>query len=185
MNNNNKDNNNKEKAGVKRYLLEVGFITENVFMKLFFCALFLRIFFSSASPNGSSRGRRMRTIIKVVTMVTILGGLGFIFGVVWQCIPIQAVWRRVVDDGGRRMEGTRCLNQKMFFYSFGVFDVLMDLIVSWILITIPSPPSPLPIPDDWYFISCCELTIDRYFRSMSFRSLFSTLSPSPTPTDSA
>lgn len=141
MNNNNKDNNNKEKAGVKRYLLEVGFITENVFMKLFFCALFLRIFFSSASPNGSSRGRRMRTIIKVVTMVTILGGLGFIFGVVWQCIPIQAVWRRVVDDGGRRMEGTRCLNQKMFFYSFGVFDVLMDLIVSWILITIPpSPP---------------------------------------------
>lgn len=129
---NNKD---KEKAGVKRYFLEVGFITENVFMKLFFWVLFLRIFRSSAS---SSRGRRMRTIIMVVTIVTILGGLGFIFGVVWQCIPIQAVWRRVVDDG--RIEGTeRCVNQKVFFYSFGVFDVLMDLIVSWILITIPSP----------------------------------------------
>lgn len=152
MNNNN--NNNKEKAGVKRYLLEVGFITGNVLMKLFFCALFLRIFRSGPSPNGSSRGR-MRTImmdvikiVKIVTMVTILAGLGFIFGVVWQCIPIQAVWK---VDGGRRMEGTRCLNPKVFFYSFGVFDVLMDLIVSWILITIPPPSSP-PIPDDWYFI---------------------------------
>lgn len=127
-NDNNKDN-NKEKAGVKRYLFEVGFITGNVLMKLFFCALFLRIFRSSAD---GSRGRRMRTImkiVKIVTMVTILGGLGFIFGVVWQCIPIQAVWK---VDGGRRMEGTRCLNSKLFFYSFGVFDVLMDLIVSWI-----------------------------------------------------
>lgn len=121
------NNNNKEKAGVKRYFLEVGFITGNVVMKLFFCALFLRIFRSCAS---SSRERRMRTIIKVVTIVTILAGLGFIFGVVWQCIPIQAVWR-VVDDG--RIEGAkRCLNRKVFFYSFGVFDVLMDLIVSWI-----------------------------------------------------
>lgn len=127
MNNNN--NNNKEKAGVKRYLLQVGFITGNVLMKLFFCALFLRIFRSSASPNGN-RERRMRTIIKIVTMVTILAGLGFIFGVVWQCIPIQAVWK---VDGGRGIEGTeRCLNQKVFFYSFGVFDVLMDLIVSCI-----------------------------------------------------
>lgn len=125
MNWNNKDK-NKEKAGVKRYLLEVGFITGNVLMKLFFCALFLRIFRSSAD---SDRGRRMRTIIKVVTMVTILAGLGFIFGVVWQCIPIQAVWK---VDGGRGIEGTRCLNSKVFFYSFGVFDVLMDLIVSWI-----------------------------------------------------
>lgn len=131
QNNNNKDN-NKEKAGVKRYLLEVGFITGNVLMKFFFCALFLRIFCSSASPNGSSRGRGMRTILKVVTIVTIvtiLAGLGFIFGVVWQCVPIQAVWK---VDGGRGSEGTRCLNQKVFFYSFGVFDVLMDLIVSWI-----------------------------------------------------
>lgn len=122
-------NNNKEKAGVKRYLLEVGFITGNVFMKLFFCALFLRIFRSGPSPNGSSRGRGMRTIIKIVTIVTILGGLGFVFGVVWQCIPIRAVWN---VDGGRRIEGTKCLNQKVFFYSFGVFDVLMDLVVSWI-----------------------------------------------------
>lgn len=120
------NNNNKEKAGVKRYLLEVGFITGNVLMKLFFCALFLRIFRSSAS---SSRERRMRTIIKVVTIVTILAGLGLIFGVVWQCLPIQAVWK---VDGGRRIEGTRCLNPKVFFYSFGVFDILMDLIVSWI-----------------------------------------------------
>lgn len=134
--------NKEKKAGVKRYLLEVGFITGNVFMKLFFCFFFSRIFRSGPSLNGSSRGRRMRTIIKIVTMVTILGGLGFIFGVVWQCIPIQAVWR---VDGGRRMEGTRCLNAKVFFYSFGVFDVLMDLIVSWILITIPPFPSP-PIP---------------------------------------
>lgn len=134
MNWNNKDN--KEKAGVKRYLLQVGFITGNVIMKLFFCALFLRIFRSGPSPNGSSRGR-MRTImmdvikiVKIVTMVTILAGLGFIFGVVWQCIPIQAVWK---VDGGRGIEGTeRCLNQKVFFYSFGVFDVLMDLIVSCI-----------------------------------------------------
>lgn len=134
-------NNNKEKAGLKRYLLEMGFITENVFMKLFFCALFLRIFRSGPSPNGSSRGRGMRTIIKVVAMVTILAGMGFIFGVVWQCIPIQAVWK---VDGGRRMGGTeRCLNRKVFFYSFGVFDVLMDLIVSWILITI----LPLFSPD--------------------------------------
>lgn len=128
---NNKDK-DKEKAGVKRYLLEVGFITGNVVMKLFFCALFLRIFWSSAD---SSRGRRMMigvVVVKIVTMVTILAGLGFIFGVVWQCIPIQAVWRRVVVDGGRRIEGTRCLNPKVFFYSFGVFDVLMDLIVSWI-----------------------------------------------------
>lgn len=122
----NNNNNNREKAGVKRYLLEVGFITGNVIMKLFFCALFLRIFRSSAS---SRRGRRMRTITKIVTMVTILAGLGFIFGVVWQCIPIQAVWK---VDGERRMEGTSCLNAKVFFYSFGVFDVLMDLIVSWI-----------------------------------------------------
>lgn len=124
---------NKEKAGVKKYLLEVGFITGNVFMKLFFCALFLRIFRFSASPNGSSRGRRIMMdvvkIVKIVTIVTILGGMGFLFGVVWQCIPIQAVWK---VDGGRRMEGTRCLNRKVFFYSFGVFDVLMDLIVSWI-----------------------------------------------------
>lgn len=80
-------------------------------------------------------------IVKIVTIVTILAGLGFIFGVVWQCIPIQAVWK---VDGGRRMEGTRCLNPKVFFYSFGVFDVLMDLIVSWISITIPpSPPMPV------------------------------------------
>lgn len=132
MNNNKDNNNNKEKAAreKKKYLLEVGFITGNVFMKLFFCALFLRIFRSSASPNGSSRGRGMRTIIKVVTIVTILAGLGFIFGVVWQCIPIQAVWK---VDGGRGIEGTeRCLNPKVFFYSFGVFDVLMDLVVSWI-----------------------------------------------------
>lgn len=132
MNFNNKDN-NKEKAGVKRYLLEVGFITGNVVMKLFFCALFLRIFRSGASPNGNRE--RMRTIIeivtivKIVTIVTILAGLGFIFGVVWQCIPIQAAWK---VDGGRGIEGTRCLNAKVFFYSFGVFDVLMDLIVSWI-----------------------------------------------------
>lgn len=145
--------NDKEKAGVKRYLLEVGFITGNVVMKLFFWFLFLRIFCSSASPNGSNRERRMMMgvvvkIVKIVTMVTILGGLGFIFGVVWQCIPIQAVWRRVVDDG--RIEGTeRCLNPKVFLYSFGVFDVLMDLIVSWISITIPPPPSPDSC-NDWY-----------------------------------
>lgn len=130
---NNKEKADREKAGVKRYLFEVGFITENVLMKLFFWVLFLRIFCSGPSPNGSSRGRRMRTmmgvVVKIVTIVTILGGLGFIFGVVWQCIPIQAVWK---VDGGRRMGGTRCLNQKVFFYSFGVFDVLMDLIVSWI-----------------------------------------------------
>lgn len=133
---------NKEKAGVKRYLLEVGFITGNVLMKLFFCFFFLRIFRSSAD---GSRGRGVRTIIKIVkivTMVTILAGLGFIFGVVWQCIPIQAVWRRVVDDGRGRMEGAKCLNQKVFFYSFGVFDVLMDLVVSWIVITILPRPSP-------------------------------------------
>lgn len=133
MNNNNNNKYNKEKAGVKRYFLEVGFITGNVLMKLFFWVLFLRIFRSGPSPNGSSRGRRMRTIIKVVkivTIVTILGGLGVIFGVVWQCIPIQAVWK--VDGGRRGIEGTRCLNPKVFFYSFGVFDVLMDLIVSWI-----------------------------------------------------
>lgn len=121
--------NDKEKAGVKRYLCEVGFITGNVVMKLFFCFLFLGIFRSGPSPNGSSGGRMMRTIIKIVTMVTILAGLGFIFGVVWQCIPIQAVWK---VNGGREIEGTRCLNRKVFFYSFGVFDVLMDLIVSWI-----------------------------------------------------
>lgn len=133
---NSQNNNNKEKAGVKRYLLEVGFITGNVFMKLFFCAFFLRIFRSSPSPNGN-RERRMRTIIKIVTMVTILGGLGFIFGVVWQCIPIQAVWK---VDGERGMEGTRCLNRKVFFYSFGVFDVLMDLVVSWIFSLFPPPP---------------------------------------------
>lgn len=140
---------NKEKKAErekKKYLLEVGFITGNVFMKLFFCALFLRILRSGPSPNGSSRGRRMRMIIKIVTMVTILGGLGFISGVVWQCIPIQAVWK---VDGERGMEGTRCLNRKVFFYSFGVFDVLMDLVVSWILITSP----PLPIRDDWYLSS--------------------------------
>lgn len=142
----NGQNKDKEKAGVKRYLLEVGFITGNVVMKLFFCALFLRIFRFSAD---SSRGRRIIImmdvikIVKIMTMVTILGGLGFIFGVVWQCIPIQAVWRRVVDDGGRMMEGTRCLNQNVFFYSFGVFDVLMDLIVSWIL----SLSLPLFSPD--------------------------------------
>lgn len=81
----------------------------------------------------------MMGVVKIVTMVTILAGLGFIFGVVWQCIPIQAVWR--VVDGERRIEGTRCLNPKVFFYSFGVFDVLMDLVVSWILITIPPPLS--------------------------------------------
>lgn len=125
----NKDNKDKKaEREKKRYLFEVGFLTENVLMKLFFCALFLRIFRSGPSPNGN-RGRRMRTIIKIVTMVTILGGLGFIFGVMWQCIPIQAVWK---VDGGRGIEGTKCLNQKVFFYSFGVFDVLMDLIVSWI-----------------------------------------------------
>lgn len=137
---NSTSHNDKEKAGVKRYLLEVGFITGNVVMKLFFCALFLKIFLSSAD---GSRGRRMRTIIKVVTIVTILAGLGFIFGVVWQCIPIQAVWRRVVDDGGRGIEGTRCLNQNVFFYSFGVFDVLMDLIVSCLITIPPSPPIPV------------------------------------------
>lgn len=96
-------------------------------------------------------------IVKIVTIVTILAGLGFIFGVVWQCIPIQAVWK---VDGGRRMEGTeRCLNPKVFFYSFGVFDVLMDLIVSWNLITILPPPFSPDACDDWYFIFCCELTI--------------------------
>lgn len=140
MNWNNKEKADREKDGVKRYLLEVGFITGNVLMRLFFCALFLRIFRSGPSPNGN-RERRMRTImkiVKIVTIVTILGGLGFIFGVVWQCIPIQAVWK---VDGGRGIEGTRCLNENVFFYSFGVFDVLMDLVVSWDLITIP--PSPL------------------------------------------
>lgn len=136
-NNNNKDNKKAERE-IKRYLCEVGFIAGNVFMKFFFWGLFLRIFCSGSSLNGSSRGRRMRTIIKIVTMVTILAGLGFIFGVVWQCIPIQAVWK---VDGGRRIEGAKCLNRKVFLYSFGVFDVLMDLIVSWILITI-LPPSP-------------------------------------------
>lgn len=141
---NNKDNNNREKAGIKIYLCEVGFIMGNVFMKIFFWGMFLRIFCSGSSLNGSSRGRRMRMIMKIVTMVTILGGLGFVFGVVWQCVPIQAVWWRVVD-GERRIEGAKCLNRKVFLYSFGVFDVLMDLIVSWILITI-LPPSPLLIP---------------------------------------
>lgn len=137
--NNNKDNKKAEREK-KRYLFEVGFIAGNVFMKIFFGVLFLRIFCSG--PNGSSRGRRRRMIMKIVTMVTILAGLGFVFGVVWQCIPIQAVWRRVVVDGEGRIEGPeRCLNRKVFLYSFGVFDVLMDLIVSWILITIlPSLP---------------------------------------------
>lgn len=148
-NNNDKNNNNREKAGVKRYVLEVGFIMGNVFMKIFFGVLFLRIFCFGSSLNGSSRGREIRMIMKVVTMVTILAGLGFVFGVVWQCIPIQAVWK---VDGERRIEGARCLNRKVFLYSFAVFDVLMDLIVSWILITIL--PSPLPDScDDWYLFS--------------------------------
>lgn len=141
---NNKDKDKNAEREKKRYLLEVGFIMGNVFMKIFFWGLFLRIFCSS--PNGSSRGRRrvmMGSVVKIVTMVTILAGLGFIFGVVWQCIPIQAVWK---VDGGRRMEGAKCLNRKVFLYSFAVFDVLMDLIVSWILITIlPSPLPPIPV----------------------------------------
>lgn len=143
LNSHNDKDNKKAKREKKRYLLEVGFIMGNVFMKFFFWGLFLRIFCSGSSLNGSSRGRRMmRMIMKVVTMVTILGGLGFVFGVVWQCVPIQAVWRRIVVDGERRVEGAKCLNRKVFLYSFGVFDVLMDLIVSWILITILPSPSP-------------------------------------------
>lgn len=128
MNLNSQNKNNKKSAREKkRYLLEVGFIMGNVLMKIFFWGLFLRIFCFGSSLNGSSRGRRMRMIMKIVTMVTILGGLGFVFGVVWQCVPIQAVWK---VDGGR-MEGARCLNRKVFLYSFAVFDVLMDLIVSF------------------------------------------------------
>lgn len=129
LNNNNDKDNKKAEREKKRYFLEVGFIMGNVFMKLFFWVLFLRIFCSR--PSGSSRGRMMRIIMKVVTMVTILAGLGFVFGVVWQCIPIQAVWRRVVVDGERRIEGAKCLNRKVFLYSFAGFDVLMDLIVSF------------------------------------------------------
>lgn len=154
MNLNGHNNNNKKaEREKKKYFLEVGFIAGNVFMKLFFWGLFLRIFCSGSGLNGSSRGRRMRTIIKIVTMVTILAGLGFIFGVVWQCVPIQAVWRRVVVDGERRIEGAKCLNRKVFLYSFGVFDVLMDLIVSWILITILPSPFPPDSCDDWYLFS--------------------------------
>lgn len=89
-------------------------------------------------------------IMKVVTMVTILAGLGFVFGVVWQCIPIQAVWK---VDGGRRVEGAKCLNRKVFLYSFGVFDVLMDLIVSWDFDHYPPLPSPPDSCDDWYLFS--------------------------------
>lgn len=143
----NKNNNNREKAGVKRYFLEVGFIMGNVFVKIFFWGLFLRIFCSGSSLNGSSRGRRMimMGVVKIVTMVTILAGLGFVFGVVWQCVPIQAVWWRVVD-GERRIEGTeRCLNRKVFLYSFGVFDVLMDLIVSWDFDHYPPFPPLIPV----------------------------------------
>lgn len=152
MNLNSQNKNNKEKTAareIRRYFLEVGFIMGNVFMKIFFWVFFLRIFCLGSSPNGGSRGRRrimMGSVVKIVTMVTILAGLGFVFGVVWQCIPIQAVWRRVVVDGERRIEGAKCLNRKVFLYSFGVFDVLMDLIVSWILITIlPSPIPPIPV----------------------------------------
>lgn len=149
---NNKDN--KEKTAErekKRYFLEVGFIMGNVFMKIFFWVLFLRIFCSSPSPNGSSRGRSriMMGVVKIVTMVTILAGLGFIFGVVWQCIPIQAVWR---VEGERRIEGAKCLNRKVFLYSFGVFDVLMDLIVSWDFDHY-SPSPLLDSCDDWYLFS--------------------------------
>lgn len=179
---NNKDN---KKAGVreiKRYFLEVGFIMGNVFMKIFFWVLFLRIFCLGSSLNGSSHGRRRR-IMKVVTMVTILAGLGFVFGVVWQCIPIQAVWRVVVVDGERRIEGAKCLNRKVFLYSFGVFDVLMDLIVSFFDLFFLLLHPFIPLLKTLGF-SCCELTIV-IPRSISFRSLFSTVSPSPAPTDSA
>lgn len=174
---NNKDNKKAERE-IKRYLLEVGFIMGNVFLKIFFWGLFLRIFCSS--PDGSSRGRRRRMIMKIVTMVTILAGLGFIFGVVWQCIPIQAVWK---VDGGRRMEGTKCLNRKVFLYSFGVFDVLMDLIVSFFF-GFSFLLHPFITPLKTLRISCYELTIV-IPRFMSFLSLFSTVSPSPAPTDSA
>lgn len=179
---NNKDKDKKAKREIKRYLLDVGFIMGNVLMKIFFWGLFLRIFCSGSSLNGSSRGRMMDVIkiVKIVTMVTILAGLGFVFGVVWQCIPIQAVWK---VDGGRGMEGAKCLNRKVFLYSFGVFDVLMDLIVSWILISFLLL-HPFITPLKTLGIFCCELTIviPRY---MSFRSLSSTVSPSPAPTDSA
>lgn len=91
-------------------------------------------------------------VVKIVTMVTILAGLGFVFGVVWQCVPIQAVWWRVVVDGERRIVGAKCLNRKVFLYSFGVFDVLMDLIVSWILITILPSLSLIPVMTGIYFL---------------------------------
>lgn len=143
-------NNKKAEREIKRYFLEVGFIMGNVFMKFFFWGLFLRIFFCSGSSlNGSSRGRRMRMIMKIVTIVTILAGLGFVFGVVWQCIPIQAVWK---VDGERRIEGAKCLNRKVFLYSFGVFDVLMDLIVSWDFDHYPPFPLPIPVMTGIYFL---------------------------------
>lgn len=143
---NNKDNKKAERE-IKRYFCEVGFITGNVFMKIFFWVLFLRIF-----PRGRSRRIVMMDVIKIVkivTMVTILAGLGFIFGVVWQCIPIQAVWK---VDGERRIEGAKCLNRKVFLYSFGVFDVLMDLIVSFFLFFFLLHPFIPPSEDSGNFL---------------------------------
>ena len=98
------------------YLFWICFILLSTLTKLAFCCLYLRAF---------SGHQKIRNVVKLVTLIVVMGGIAFAFGTIWQCVPVQAFWHN-------NIKGSACIDKTAFFYSQAAFNTMMDLIVSMI-----------------------------------------------------
>lgn len=105
------------------YLYWICFILLATFTKLSFCCLYLRVF---------TGHRKIKSIVKMVLLFTIVSGIAFTLGTVWQCVPIQATWNNWDVQQEPASSGTRpeCINKTAFFYSHASFNTGLDLLVS-------------------------------------------------------
>ncbi|KAI5362275.1 hypothetical protein Slin15195_G059260 [Septoria linicola] len=95
------------------YLYWLCFMILGTLIKLSFCCLYLRAFRSHAT---------IRSVVKLATLITVMGGIAFILGTIWQCVPVQALW---VDSS----KGAHCINKTAFFYSHAAYSTVMDLVI--------------------------------------------------------
>ncbi|KAM3416816.1 hypothetical protein BST61_g8407 [Cercospora zeina] len=104
------------------YLYWICFILLGTCTKLAFCCLYLRVF---------SGHQRIRSIVKLVVLVTVLFGIAFMMGTIWQCVPIQAAWKNwnMQQGTATNQNGPECISKTTFFYSHAAFNTFLDLLI--------------------------------------------------------
>ncbi|PPJ54267.1 hypothetical protein CBER1_06558 [Cercospora berteroae] len=104
------------------YLYWICFILLATFTKLSFCCLYLRVF----TGHGKTK-----SIVKMILLFTIMSGIAFTSGTVWQCVPIQATWKNwdAQQEPASSGNGPECIDKTSFFYSHAAFNTALDLLI--------------------------------------------------------